>query len=397
MKKAFTLVEMLIVVVVLVTLMTIVFRLSSVGSDQEARAKTISRMQRLENCLSGYYAAFGSYPPVKLHGSRNIYLKTNGNGVQSAEGQEGKDIWGWKEIGDSGESEAWQQVSAACRAQPVASEYPFAKGKGYDKMVAALAQTCAKLANSGHEDYKAYWDPPSVRAKFTALFDDLVTQNSSRHSNLDELDWRNIQLFKFGLMSYLLPRYLVMMNSDQRFYKSNCAQWCGNNTLPTDALTGSAFNDWNAVRQCKLDGEKSNSDYARVANIPTQAVCARWLPNLAKTCICNHSTMVMGIEIMDDSEPKFSLYPNPNLPIYSPNQSGDGYSNQYVLDGITVRDGWNNDYYYYSTPPYQNYVLWSAGPNGRTFPPWLDRASMSSDANRCIGKWIHDDIKQLSN
>ena len=74
MKKAFTLVELLIVVVVLVTLMAVTFRLSSIGSNQTARNKTVSRLQKLENCLSGYYAAFGTYPPVRLHGSRNYTL-----------------------------------------------------------------------------------------------------------------------------------------------------------------------------------------------------------------------------------------------------------------------------------------------------------------------------------
>ena len=57
MKKGFTLIEMLVVVVVLVTLMTMTFRLSSIGSGSSARNATINRMQRLENCLSGYYAA----------------------------------------------------------------------------------------------------------------------------------------------------------------------------------------------------------------------------------------------------------------------------------------------------------------------------------------------------
>ena len=59
MKKGFTLVELLIVVVVMITLMTITFRLSSIGSDATARNKTVNRLNRLENCMSGYYAAFG--------------------------------------------------------------------------------------------------------------------------------------------------------------------------------------------------------------------------------------------------------------------------------------------------------------------------------------------------
>ena len=66
---------MLIVVVVLVTLMTMTFRLSSLGGDNWRHNKTVARLQRLENCLSGYYAAFGTYPPVALHGYRNPWLK----------------------------------------------------------------------------------------------------------------------------------------------------------------------------------------------------------------------------------------------------------------------------------------------------------------------------------
>ena len=81
MRKAFTLVEMLIVVVVLVTLMTITFRLGAINTTSSYRNTTISRLQRLENCLSGYYAAFGCYPNVKLHGSppssRMVELVTN--------------------------------------------------------------------------------------------------------------------------------------------------------------------------------------------------------------------------------------------------------------------------------------------------------------------------------
>jgi prepilin-type N-terminal cleavage/methylation domain-containing protein len=82
MKKAFTLVELLIVVLVLVILMSVAFRLSSIGDSSESRQRTIVIMQKIENCLSGYYAAFGSYPPVKLHGSRNYRLRVNKYGIQ---------------------------------------------------------------------------------------------------------------------------------------------------------------------------------------------------------------------------------------------------------------------------------------------------------------------------
>ena len=53
MRRAFTLVELLVVVVVIVTLMAVTFRLGSVGSESTYKSRTINRMQRLENCLSG--------------------------------------------------------------------------------------------------------------------------------------------------------------------------------------------------------------------------------------------------------------------------------------------------------------------------------------------------------
>ena len=79
-KNGFTLIELLIVTVVIVTLMGIVFRLAGVGGDSRKKSLTQSRLQRLENALSGYYAAYGSYPPVPLQNrSRDINVRVDGN------------------------------------------------------------------------------------------------------------------------------------------------------------------------------------------------------------------------------------------------------------------------------------------------------------------------------
>ena len=93
--RGFTLIELLIVTVIIVTLMAIVFRLAGTGGESTARAKTLARLQKLSNALSGYYAAFGSYPPVPLQGrSRDIYRKVDnynsdypalGYGIQSGD------------------------------------------------------------------------------------------------------------------------------------------------------------------------------------------------------------------------------------------------------------------------------------------------------------------------
>ena len=105
-KSGFTLIELLVVTVVVVSLMAVVFRLSGIAGNTSNRETTVHRLQCLENCLSGYYAVFGSYPPVPLQGaSRDIYRKAMGNGVQSDSETESRLVW--------------NNVKAACLAQPV--------------------------------------------------------------------------------------------------------------------------------------------------------------------------------------------------------------------------------------------------------------------------------------
>ena len=64
--SGFTLVELLIVVVVIAILASIAFKIGGVGEDSSRRNITVERLQMLENALSGYYAAFGSYPALAM-------------------------------------------------------------------------------------------------------------------------------------------------------------------------------------------------------------------------------------------------------------------------------------------------------------------------------------------
>ena len=199
MKRGFTLIELMIVTVVLVTLMAIVFRLAGITGPQEARAKTIKRMQCIENCLSGYYAAFGSYPPVKLHGSRNIYLKVDNWGIQEEDGQTVSSL-------------NWASVEAACRSQPVGARYPFSSSDDVQEMVRMVAEELKRRSTSGDKEYKAYQDNVAVLGNgFDAL-----ARPSGEIDNPEATDWREVQIFQFGLLSYILPRYLFMTlgNSD---------------------------------------------------------------------------------------------------------------------------------------------------------------------------------------
>ena len=390
MKKAFTLVEMLIVVVVVVTLMTMTFRLGSISGSSSARNTTVARLQKLENCLSGYYAAFGTYPPVRLHGQRNPYLTVSSHGIQNSDGQENRSIFNWDadkfRRGEPNENEkkAWEQVNAACKSQPVDCQFPFPEG--YGEFVDAhveLLQSEAADSDSLSEARKQV---------FAAGWDDGVSKNIGRFGSYqDKTEWRDLQLFKFGLMSFLLPRYLVMMKSDRSLYE-DYAQWLDNNKLPCNPMTGQKYSNWGQV--CNKSTSKMKSDLAQVANIPSQAVCARWMPNLEGIVQTPHQTTLFGVNLTDESGGGWSA---DKLEIYSPGSfDDDSTSGQYMLDFCTVRDGWGNEFYYYSPAPYQGYTLWSAGQNGRTFPPWISREELGSAENACVGAWIEDDIVNMS-
>jgi hypothetical protein len=262
----------------------------------------------------------------------------------------------------------------------------FPYPEGYRDFVDAISQDLQSNPPSNLSEDK--------KKVFSAGFDDGVSNNRGRHAqNMDESDWREIQLFKFGLMSYLLPRYLVMMNSAEELYE-DYAQWTGNNSLPADPLTGQTYNNWQSLRD-KAVSDKG-TDLARVANIPSQAVCSRWMPNLEGVCSGNRAIKLFGVQITTGTP---ELRPgNTDFEVYSPGGfDNDSTSGQYVLDGVTILDGWDREFYYYSPAPYQSYVLWSAGPNKRTFPPWVSRDSLGSQANECIGLWVEDDIVSMSN
>lgn len=383
MKRGFTLVEMLIVVVVLVTLMAIAFRLSSVGDDQLHRNTTIARMQRLENCLSGYYAAFGSYPPVKVHGSRD-FIELENNGMQKIDDTPGKFSWDWDDLDKGHEGDDWLLAKAACLAQPVACNFPF--HSGYNNYISSISAILKKKAESSDSKYKSFKNRAAV---LTKGFEDGFSSNKGNLSgNISQDDWRESQLFRFGLMSFLLPRYVIMLQSDTMFY-DNCTTWEMNNSLPCRALTGVRYDSWSKVKS-ELE---SDNDRPNVLYIPSQAACQRWMPNLEKICSGDAtSELIYGVDISDGGG---TLNPDdPYIEIYTSRNGGA----QYVLDGVTVHDGWHRDFYYYSPSPHQTYILWSAGPNGRTFPPWVDRTTLDNKekANRCISIWVSDDIVHMS-
>ena len=394
MRKAFTLVELLVVVVVIVTLMAVTFRLGSAGSDQTYRARTVNRMQRLENCLSGYYAAYGSYPPVALHGSRDYTYKVDGHGIQQVGTGSGS--------GQHEDKLSWERVDAACRSQPVAFNYPFANPdiKNY---VDEISKMLMEKANSSEKRYERFRNNEALKYGFFALTDNSALSQKAQYS-----EWTRVQMFRFGLMSYLLPRLIVIFNFSgassapsgfsQIFQQQR--QWTMNNELPCDFETGQPYTDWSDVMK------EMTRDSWKIAALPSQAATARWMPNL-EGIVYGASREFYGVNLHDsyfgasaaggvDAEDA-----NPKLFSAGESQSGgSNYSQQYLLDGLTVLDGWGHDFYYYSPSPHQTYTLWSAGPNGRTFPPWVtdeELNQLSGTDRQTAQSWMADDIMHMRN
>ncbi len=381
-KKGFTLIELLIVTVVIVMLMGIVFRLAGSGGESAARAQTIAKIQRLSNAIGGYYAAFGSYPPVPLqHRSRNIYAKVLGSsmgyGIQDPD----------SEPGSRGLDK--KQIEAACRAQPVGLTCPFnADSKSpVRKVLAAM-----KKQDKDMPDYSLIEDYGSFDRK-TA-------------------DWRKNSVFMFGLMSFLLPRYQIMMDGISEMYDTiSCptGPWGANNRLPylldgtrpkswsiAGTQDGRNVQDWLGMGKGRYDGGKKKDTLKAplIDNIASQAVCARWMPNLEG--IVSGGGSYFGINTYDRDHGYLDGDWNRWCVIGKSSEDNDkddkNRSGLFLMNHITVRDGWGRELYYYSAPPYQSYMLWSAGPNGRTFPPWMDIAKLPSGDRKSVYSWIKDDL-----
>ncbi len=380
-KRGFTLIELLIVTVVIVTLMSITFRLAGAGGDSRAKSVTLARLQRLENAISGYYAAYGSYPPVPLQGrSRDINTEVNGYGVQ------GSIRTGSAKLSSGDDSKTKQQIEAACRAQPIAVLFPF-----FMSDVDSERKTNArKLVGTIKTEKKGQFDVLSNVGGFG--------------QRLNKSSWREVQLFQFGLLSFLLPRYLFMLQGDPAMYDDHPrGQWATNNQLPCRIDSGEPYEKWEDMQEILYDENTGNQRESKLISSQTsQAVCARWMPNLEG--IISGGLEFYGVDTSDDDWTYLegSLYdgtPGYKKWLRQFSKGGDYNSSGslYLLNGMTVADGWGNEFYYCSDPPYQNYQLWSGGPNRRTFPPWLEESAFSPTEQRNIKTWKGDDVRSMGN
>ena len=372
--SGFTLIELLIVTVVIVTLMGIVFRLAGVGGGQRAKSTTQARLQRLENAISGYYAAYGSYPPVPLQGrSRDINLQVNSYGVQTDK----------RPVNLSNpQADDLRGIEAACRAQPVAVAFPF---------------------------FMYEHDKQDRKDKAEKIVDYVVKaqewSGDYKMKNVGNLISKGTPMFQFGLLSFLMPRYLFMLQGDPEMYDGN-PQWTKNNQLPCRIDTGQPYETWESMQQFLYrDGR---SEASLISNLTSQAVCARWMPNLehivsggldfygVDTATSDYGESYLNGSQYNCGNPKTGkIEYQAWMRVFTPDPKSS--AGHYLLNGMTVADGWGHEFYYYADTPYQSYRLWSAGADGRTFPPWLDVGSFQNAEQKTITGWTKDDICHLAN
>ena len=316
-REAFTLIEMMVVVALIGILIGGVFRLIGATGENAKRAETIDRLQRVENALSGFYAEYGTYPPVAHHGSPDPFVTQQDDGTSS-----------------SATTLISSNAVRACRSQPMAFEFPTPKS--LDDFIIQRYNGTAYPANANAGGFST-----------------------------TETSWEKVKLFRYGVLSFLLPRLAVIGD----FTSSG-----GSGDRPEEVF----FN----YQQWRQFNDSKQGSYSDQLNRETTA-CARWMPNFEKMVYGGKT--LLGIETAESN----AGYP----------QFTDAYEqssgNRHVLGRMTIRDGWDNDLFYYSAPPYQGYRIWSAGKDKKTFPPWIPLNSLSVDERKLVNEWIKDDIARF--
>ena len=205
-RDAFTLIEMMVVVALIGILIGGVFRLLSAAGEGAKRAETIERMQRVENAISGFYATYGTYPPVPRHGSPDPFAKEDDQGNTTPHA-----------------ALTPENANRAAACQPVPFEFP--PMKALDDFIATKYKVTSPNMNPG-------------------AFEQGGT-------------WPTMKLYRYGLVSFLIPRYdaigeFKLEETDGYTPKPISSDWAPHEDLYTNHKL---WKDVNPAAQAKAERE----------------------------------------------------------------------------------------------------------------------------------------------
>ena len=338
-RAGFTMIELMVVLAVVGILVMGMFRLMGVTSGKAKYSETVATLERVKNALSGYYAIYGCYPPVK---TSYAPLDPDANDFE--------EYWDEKSSEEVKDQHGVVLPNAnyanfAARAQPIAFEYPNLKEE---------------------ESYINRKMNPRVAA-------------TTRSPDRTEIRWTKNKLFKFGLMSYLLPRIELMVSRED---SSNQIRWNEQDSMgvPFEFLEAQQWAAENSPAPTRGSSNQEKIGILEKQLLAENDACAKWLPNFEKRLTLSFDRNVMGVKLkrQDVGDSCYTIY--------------TGSSGAAVMMKASVRDGWGREIYYYSEPPYQSYRLWSSGPDGATFPPWLDTNQYRSGKFSKCREWMADDV-----
>lgn len=331
-QAAFTLIEMMVVVAVIGILIGVTFRLMGTVGEKKKEAETMARMQRLQNALSGFYAEYGTYPPVKRHCSPDPYRQPT---PEWDNNNYGHDLW--KDEDEVTEIE-WKNAHHAASSQPIGFGRPNV------------------------QSLDAF-----INQKFQS--DGLMSPNALS-GNLTGADFRTERrIFKFGVLSYLLPR-IELMGGEQGLIEGKDSP--EEKLFRTDQWAANNQGKWKDATPAKM------KDLLRAIHERELRTVSHWLPNFENS-LNGVPGSVWGVNLAAPQQNPFNF-----IKTRDP-QSG----NRYVLLTVTILDGWGKELYYYSAPPYQSYRIWSAGADGKTFPPWTKPKDKDREE---VNGWTKDDL-----
>jgi len=340
-KRAFTLIELMVVMVIIGILMGGIFRMMKIVDNHNRKANTVAKLQRLQNAISGFYSSYGIYPPVPVEGGYSDPFA----------GTQNESVFSGGKPATSGSAKA---ARMAARAQPVAFQFPH--GTHLDAIInRELGIYNIRAANEVYNSPDTYTD----------------------------FKWANIQMFQFGLMSFLLPRVYVADNSQAQ----------PPNMLFFDSMQWSQYNKQSGGLRAQGEQELREA--------------AKWIVNLENS-VSGYAPSILDVNIRGGEKWDIDLdgtgFGDPDESAASDVEEREGFnampfrgpydwgSQRTLLLCSTASDSWGQDFYYYSPPPHNSYRLWSSGPNKNTFPPWIPLESLSNAQRKRIKEWTEDDI-----